>query len=73
MSRSDQAECRALLMGETDAAICVCKDRQSENFWFPRSQIGYMRKDNAPDGSVNVVFTCPEWLVEKKQAWGLVP
>ena len=60
-------------MAELDAAICVAKDRRSETFWLPRSQIGYMRKDKAEDGTVSVVFTLPEWLIEKKQCWDLVP
>ena len=70
---SKDLECRGILMGETDAAICVVKERHGEYHWIPRSLIGYMRKDRADDGTVSVVFTLPEWLIEKKQCWDLVP
>lgn len=71
---SKDPECRAILMAETDAAICVTKDRFVEaKFWVPRSQIGYLRKTARADGGVDIVFTVPEWLIEKKEMWDLVP
>jgi hypothetical protein len=82
MSREKDMECRAMLLDETPNAIHVCTLHSSigcESWWIPRSQIGYMRKDkvDAPfaDGGANthVVFTCPEWFIEKKQCWELVP
>lgn len=73
MSREKDPECRGVLMGETDNAICVAKERHGSTHWIPRSQIGYMRKDTMANGSIDVVFTVPEWLLEKKQAWDLVP
>ena len=75
MSRTEQAECRGVLLRETDNAILVAKDLsdEAEEFWFPRSQIGYLKKTARPMGGTDITFTCPEWLVENKQAWGLVP
>ncbi len=82
MSREKDPECRALLLDETPNAIHVCKIHSpigGESWWIPRSQIGYMRKDKVEAPFVNggtnthVTFTVPEWLIEKKQCWSLVP
>jgi hypothetical protein len=82
MSRDKDPECRAMLLGKTDDAIHVCKrgllnGAPPESWWIPRSQIGYMRIDRAgpedPLAVDSVVFTLPEWLIEKKQCWELVP
>lgn len=72
MSRDKDLECRGVLRRETPGAILVMKDAGSPEHWIPRSQIGYMRKDFGP-GSTMVVFTLPEWLIEEKQCWDLVP
>lgn len=72
MSRTDQAECRATLLRETPLAMEVQQIGAAWTFWFPRSEIGYLRKDKDGDRTI-VVFTVPEWLVEAKQAWGIVP
>ncbi len=72
MPRDKDPELRARLLRETDAAIEVQKLGGVLTWWIPRSQIGYMRKDKTDTGT-NVVFTLPEWLVEKKQCWELVP
>ncbi len=72
MSRDKDPECRGVLLHETENAILVCKDANSEKHWIPRGQIGYMRKDKVLAGTL-VVFTVPEWLIEKKQCWELVP
>ena len=72
MSRDKDPECRGRLIRETDAAIQVGNYKTSETWWIPRSQIGYMRKSSVKDG-MDVVFTLPEWLIEKKQCWDLVP
>lgn len=72
MSREKDPELRGVLLRETDAAILVCKDANSAQHWIPRSQIGYLRKDKVLAGTL-VVFTLPEWLIEKKQCWELVP
>ncbi len=72
MSRPDQAECRGLILHETANAIQVCKERGGDSWWIPRSQIGYLRRTKG-DGLDHVVFTVPEWLVEEKQLWPLVP
>lgn len=81
MSRDKDPECRAYLLRETDAAILVKKspDPQAagQEWWIPRSQIGYMRKEfmNNQTGhaATAVFFTLPEWLIEKKDCWELVP
>lgn len=73
MPRSDQAECRALLMRETPLAMEVRQIGGTETFWFPRSEIGYLRKTTLDTGEVEVVFTVGDWLVEAKGAWGIVP
>lgn len=82
MPRDKDPECRGLLMRETDAAILVCALHSpvgGESWWIPRSQIGYMRKDKVDSpfagGGTNthITFTVPEWLLEKKQCWELVP
>lgn len=84
MSREKDPECRAILLDETANAIHVCHTNRpvhGKGWWIPRSQIGYMRKERAElhlaNGSTidltHVVFTCPEWLIEKKQCWELVP
>lgn len=70
---SRDPECRGILMGETDSALCVAKNRASPTHWFPRSQIGYVRKAKREDGGTDIVLTLPEWLIEKKQCWELVP
>ncbi len=79
MSRETDANCRGLIVAKTENAICVQKTTalpRDEQFWIPRSQIGYMRIDKAPadspHGHDSVTFTLPEWLVEKKQCWDLV-
>lgn len=74
MAHEKDPELRAILLGQTDAAIRVIRmDRKGESWWIPRSQIGYLRKEEEPDGSLRVIFTLPEWLIEKKQLWELVP
>jgi len=69
-------------MGESADAIQVAPLHSPIGgacWWIPRSQIGYMRKDKVESPFVNggmnthVVFTIPEWLIEKKQCWELVP
>lgn len=72
MPRTNDPELRGKLVIETAAAICM-ESTKGNKFWFPRSQIGYMRKDKSPDGSVALVMNVPEWLVESKDAWELVP
>jgi hypothetical protein len=72
MSRDKDPECRGTLLRETANAILVCKNANSPQHWIPRSQIGYMRKDKLLAGTA-VVFTLPEWLIEEKQCWELVP
>lgn len=72
MSRTKDLECRAVLVSESRDAICVRKANGLLEFWLPRSQIGYMRRYKVGD-RVEVVFTLPEWLVETKDAWELVP
>jgi len=78
MSREKDPECRAVLLEETPNAIRVKAmaksiSAPSPTWWVPRSQIGYMRKDKTEGGPTFVVFTCPEWLIESKQMWQLVP
>ncbi len=78
MARDKDLECRGILVGETDNAICVRKDGsppRGENWYIPRSQIGYLRKDIPlkSHDPTHVVFTLPEWLIESKQCWDLVP
>lgn len=76
MSREKDTECRAILVGESSAAICVVPNgvkNMKARHWIPRSQIGYLRKTKRDDGAHDVVFTLPEWLIEKKQCWELVP
>lgn len=82
MAREKDPELRAVLLGQTAGAIHVCKrgplnGAAPESWWIPRSQIGYMRIDRAPadrpDVPDTVVFTLPEWFIEKKQCWELVP
>lgn len=78
MSRDKDPECRGFLVAESAAAICVTKQipasgGHTKSWWIPRSQIGYLRKTRREDGAVEIVFTVPEWLLEKKQCWELVP
>jgi hypothetical protein len=74
VSRDKDPECRGVLIRESPAAICVAKmPLGAEEHWIPRSQIGYLRKTHLPSGTTEVVFTVPEWLIEKKQCWELVP
>lgn len=77
MSREKDPECRGLLLAETPNAIQVAAlgklaGQTTGEWWIPRSQIGYMRIDRGRP-TPYVVFTCPEWLIEKKQCWALVP
>ena len=74
MSRSDQAECKGVLIRETANAMLVAAKEGAEEFWIPRAQVGYLRIDrDAEHNSPRITFTCPEWLVESKNAWSLVP
>lgn len=75
MPRDKDPECRGLLLRETAAAIEVLAltGRNPESHWIPRSQVGYCRKTKREDGTTENVFTVPEWLLEKKQCWDLVP
>jgi len=74
VSREKDPECRGVLIQESAGAICVAKqDLGATVYWIPRSQIGYLRKTHLPSGTTEVVFTVPEWLIEKKQCWELVP
>lgn len=73
MTREKDPECRGILVSETPNAICVRASNKTALHWIPRSQIGYMRKQPASGGGTEVVFTCPEWLLEKGQMWELVP
>lgn len=82
MSSDKDQICRATLLGQTANAIHVCEPgplngRKPKDWWFPRSQLGYMRIDRAPPETPgmadSVVFSCPVWLLEEKQAWELAP
>lgn len=73
MPREKEPECRGILVAHTNSAFCVKKDGGATEFWLPRSQIGYCRKTTRSDGTIDIVFTCPEWLIEKKACWELVP
>lgn len=81
MSRDKDPECRGYLAAETENAILVSKNNPvtvgQETWWIPRSQIGYLRKTEIERGQTyvhtEIVFTIPEWLIEKKQCWELVP
>ena len=77
-----QLECRAVLLAETPLAIQVQRMPHApgacrggpEQYWVPRSQIGYLRKTiNNEANRTDIVFTCPEWLIEKGGFWELVP
>lgn len=70
---SEQHECRALLLQEREKAIEVQKLGGVFTWWIPRSEIGYLRKTRREDGKTEIVFTLPEWLVEKSGCWDLVP
>jgi hypothetical protein len=72
MSREKDPECRGFLEDETPNAIRVGHAESGQSWWIPRSQIGYMRKEPVAAGT-QVIFTLPEWLIEKKQCWELVP
>lgn len=72
MSRDKDPECRGLLTGETANAIKVKNEKTGAEHWIPRSQIGYLRKDKEGE-KTRVVFSLPEWMIEKKQCWDLVP
>lgn len=69
---TDQHTLRAILVNETPNAILVKKAVLDEPVWIPRSQIGYMKKTPENAGTT-VEFTVPEWLVEKKDLWSMVP
>lgn len=70
---SDQLTCRGFLVEERENAIEVCKHQQGGfSWWIPRSQIGYLKKSPGTPWS-EIEFTLPEWLVEKKDLWSLVP
>lgn len=78
MSREKDPECRGYLVRETDSAMLVRKmihtAPDETEYWIPRSQIGYCRKTyDAMSDATEIVFTIPEWLIEKKQCWELVP
>lgn len=63
MSREKDPECRGLIIAETANAIKVKNEKTG---------VGYLRKDK--DGEkTRVVFTLPEWMIEKKQCWDLMP
>lgn len=75
MSQEKDLELQGVLVTETPNAILVKKlPTSADEYWVPRSQIGYMRK-SVVDGwkMKRIVFTAPEWLVEKSQMWELVP
>lgn len=74
MPKEKDLECRAILLQETPNAIHVMASKSKDAWWLPRSQIGYLRKDKIEASSeTSVVFTLPEWLIETKQCWELVP
>lgn len=72
MSRDKDPECRGILLDETPNAYKVAAKAGATEHWIPRSQIGYCRKTRGP-AVTEIVFTLPEWLIEKKQCWELVP
>lgn len=73
MSHSTDIECRGVLLQETAKAYRVQKSEGHPAFWIPRSQIPYARKTRRDDGTIDIVFLCPEWLLDKNDAWDLVP
>ena len=77
MSDRKDLECRGLLWDETPNAILVTRETAvggGQTWWIPKSQIGYRRTTQSvtPGGRPHVVFTLPEWLIEKKECWDLV-
>lgn len=81
MSHIEQRECRANLIEERPMSLKVRMIKEPfREFWLPRSQISYMRKERTIDWKMGadgpqyyIIFTLPEWLIEKEQLWDLVP
>ena len=75
MPQEKDPTCRGRLIKRTDQALLVGKSDYKDGdatWWLPRSQIGYMKISEALPFAV-IEFTAPEWLIEKKQFWELVP
>lgn len=73
---ADNVECRGVLRSESDLAIFVSKNEATVfGYWIPRSMLTRLSKTGpiAPATLPSVIFKLPEWLVEKKQCWELVP
>jgi len=51
------------LVAETDLAICITDDDETD-YWIPKSQIDDETEIMPVDGTMTLVI--PEWLVEKK-------
>lgn len=72
MAIEKDIECRGILIGETDNAIRVAVESTRQAWWLPRSLVAYMRREAEGD-KTRVIFTLPEWLIEEKDCWDLVP
>ena len=72
-SKSEDIECRGVVVEETLAAYRIQKAPGFAAFWFPKSQISYCRKTRMDDGVVHITAQIPEWLIDTKDAWELVP
>lgn len=79
MSHDKDPECRGWLIRETPDVMEISTDKSEAGprWWIPRSQIGHLRNTEIERGqtyvNIEIVFTIPEWLIEKKQCWELVP
>ena len=74
MSHEKDPELRAIIICSTEHAHFVANPKNlTQKWWLSRSLMGYSRKTVLPSGSTEIVFTLPEWCIEKKQCWELVP
>lgn len=72
---SEQSKCRGYVIDESSLALFIGKSATTAfGFWIPRSQIGYLKRTKAVAPERDFIeFTCPDWLLEKNDAWDLVP
>lgn len=73
MSYERDPTCHGVLLQETPNAFEVWHEKTNSRYWIPRSPVGYLKKYPRLDGRRDISFTLPEWLIEKKQCWDLVP
>lgn len=73
MSSNEEYKCRGVLGQGTELAYFIKPNAETNiGYYIPKSQVRYMSKlPPNGDGTVEVKFVLPEWILDRNQCWEL--